>query len=95
MGVCSQFDVLFDELTAYEHLQLFAELKGVKKLAIKPMIAEILHDVELFHVRKHQELKIMDQFSGEGSQSKNFQWRNEKEIECWNCKYWQPQNNVL
>jgi ATP-binding cassette subfamily A (ABC1) protein 3 len=28
MGVCPQHDVLFDQLTPIEHLQLFYELKG-------------------------------------------------------------------
>ncbi len=28
MGICPQFDILWDELTAQEHLQLFAKLKG-------------------------------------------------------------------
>ena len=28
MGVCPQFDILWDELTAKEHLHMFAKLKG-------------------------------------------------------------------
>ena len=28
MGVCPQFDILWNELTAKEHLQIFAKLKG-------------------------------------------------------------------
>lgn len=31
MGVCPQHDVLFDDLTVREHLQLFAGIKGVDK----------------------------------------------------------------
>lgn len=29
MGFCPQFDALFDELTANEHLTLYARLRGV------------------------------------------------------------------
>ena len=34
MGVCPQFDTLWANLTAREHLQLFAAIKGVQKQAI-------------------------------------------------------------
>lgn len=30
LGVCPQHDVLFPELTVYQHLQLFAIIKGAK-----------------------------------------------------------------
>lgn len=29
MGVCPQFDILWEELTAAEHLKMFAKLKGI------------------------------------------------------------------
>ena len=29
MGVCPQFDILFDDLTVEEHLTLFATFKGM------------------------------------------------------------------
>lgn len=32
MGVCPQFDILWDELTAYEHLKMFAELKKLPRV---------------------------------------------------------------
>lgn len=31
MGVCPQHDILFDKLTVYENLELFAAFKGVSK----------------------------------------------------------------
>ena len=31
MGVCPQHDILFDDLTVKEHLELFAVFKGYKK----------------------------------------------------------------
>jgi ABC-type multidrug transport system ATPase subunit len=29
MGVCPQFDILWDELTAAEHLRIYSKIKGV------------------------------------------------------------------
>jgi ATP-binding cassette subfamily A (ABC1) protein 3 len=29
LGVCPQYDILFDELTVKEHLELYATFKGV------------------------------------------------------------------
>lgn len=31
MGVCTQHNILFDNLTVKEHLELFANFKGMKK----------------------------------------------------------------
>lgn len=33
MGVCPQFDVLWNELTAREHMLLFANIKGIETKA--------------------------------------------------------------
>jgi len=30
MGVCAQSNIMSDELTCYDHLQLFAQLKGIE-----------------------------------------------------------------
>lgn len=32
IGYCPQFDALFDNLTGREHLELYANLKGIKKV---------------------------------------------------------------
>jgi ABC-type multidrug transport system ATPase subunit len=32
IGVCAQFDILWDELTAEDHLRMFARLKGIPKV---------------------------------------------------------------
>ena len=29
MGVCPQFDILWDELTVKEHLEMFSRIKGI------------------------------------------------------------------
>ncbi|KAJ3286920.1 ATP-binding cassette sub- A member 5 [Blyttiomyces sp. JEL0837] len=53
MGVCPQFDILFDELTCREHLKLYAALKGVvvsgyvnnsKSTATPPNYANLLDE---------------------------------------------------
>lgn len=38
MGVCPQFDILWDELTAEEHLEMYCMLKGVPKYKIQKEI---------------------------------------------------------
>ena len=45
MGVCPQFDVLYDNLTGREHLRLFAEVKGVPRSSAKVEIANLLEQV--------------------------------------------------
>ncbi len=35
MGYCPQNDILFDELSVKEHLELFSNLKGTSKIYIK------------------------------------------------------------
>jgi len=47
LGVCPQHDVLFDDLTIQEHLELFAAFKGVSKNQIQGEIQQILKDLEL------------------------------------------------
>ncbi len=37
MGVCPQFDVLWDNLTGLEHLHLFAAIKGEAPAALPSM----------------------------------------------------------
>lgn len=47
MGVCPQHDVLFRELTAAEHLELFAAFKNVPTERMHLEVAERLADVDL------------------------------------------------
>ena len=60
LGLCQQFDVLFDQLTCKEHLQLVCELKDIEKSIIDREITEILDIVML---REHAE-KISKTLSG-------------------------------
>lgn len=50
LGVCPQHDILWSELTAREHLELFSELKGVPEHQAQREIQSILQTVGLDHV---------------------------------------------
>ncbi|KAI8919679.1 P-loop containing nucleoside triphosphate hydrolase protein [Entophlyctis helioformis] len=50
MGICPQHDILFDDLTAREHIQLYAGLKGVPASQWEPLIQERLQAVRLLTV---------------------------------------------
>ena len=50
MGVCPQFDILWNELTAAEHIRLFGCLKGLPASQVELQVQERLQDVELTHV---------------------------------------------
>ena len=47
MGVCPQHDVLYDQLTGREHLELFATLKGVPEADIPAMVEKVLAETLL------------------------------------------------
>ncbi|KAJ3123094.1 ATP-binding cassette sub- A member 1 [Nowakowskiella sp. JEL0407] len=50
MGICPQHDILFDDLTAREHIELYAALKGVDKSHVDELIKDRLSTVRLFKV---------------------------------------------
>ena len=50
MGICPQHDILFDDLTAREHIELYAGLKGVPKSQWEPLVQERLGQVKLLSV---------------------------------------------
>jgi ABC-type lipoprotein export system ATPase subunit len=50
MGVCPQHDILFHELTAREHIELYAGLKGVPRNEWEGIISERLGAVKLLKV---------------------------------------------
>eukprot|EP00873_Tetraselmis_striata_P040658 jgi/Tetstr1/460922/TSEL_006075.t1 len=47
MGVCPQFDVLWNRLTVQEHLQLYADIKGVPVSECSDSVAELIKRVGL------------------------------------------------
>ena len=50
VGICPQSDCLWPELTAREHLRIYAELKGVPRSQIQSEIDARLSDVNLMDV---------------------------------------------
>ena len=48
LGICPQHDVLFDDLTVKEHLEMFCVFKSVKQENISLEIDKILQDFDLF-----------------------------------------------
>jgi len=54
IGVCPQYSILFEELTAKEHLELFADIKMVPRAEQPAMIEARLKDVLLLDVANKQ-----------------------------------------
>ncbi|KAJ4961979.1 hypothetical protein NE237_021889 [Protea cynaroides] len=52
IGVCPQFDILWDALTGEEHLHLFASIKGLPPASIKSVVQESLAHVKLTKAAK-------------------------------------------
>nr|KAJ3412950.1 ATP-binding cassette sub- A member 1 [Polyrhizophydium stewartii] len=50
MGICPQHDILFNDLTAREHIELYAGIKGIPRDQIKQLIEERLLAVRLHTV---------------------------------------------
>ncbi|XP_030747414.1 ATP-binding cassette sub-family A member 5-like [Sitophilus oryzae] len=46
-GVCPQHDILFDNLTPKEHLEFFANVKGIPSSKIEQEVSKTLKDVDL------------------------------------------------
>ncbi|KAL7138460.1 hypothetical protein ABFS83_10G166000 [Erythranthe nasuta] len=47
LGVCPQYDILFPELTVKEHLEIFANIKGVKDDCLEDVVIEMAEEVGL------------------------------------------------
>lgn len=60
IGVCPQFDILWKELTAEQHLRMFGKLKGIPKHRLETRIDEVLHFVSLLSEKKNK----VNSFSG-------------------------------
>ncbi|KAJ1505036.1 hypothetical protein HMI54_006371 [Coelomomyces lativittatus] len=56
LGICPQHDILFNEMTAMEHLQLYGGLKNLSQAEISIIAEERLKAVKLW--------KVKDQFAG-------------------------------
>lgn len=53
IGVCPQYDILWNQLSAKEHLELFASMKRVNQNEIKQKVYDLLKAVELDDVADH------------------------------------------
>jgi ABC-type multidrug transport system ATPase subunit len=53
IGVCPQFDLLWRDLTVYEHLKFYAKLKNVASEVIENKIDEAIKDVDLEDWKDH------------------------------------------
>eukprot|EP00656_Telonema_subtile_P039896 TRINITY_DN4497_c0_g1_i4.p1 TRINITY_DN4497_c0_g1~~TRINITY_DN4497_c0_g1_i4.p1 ORF type:complete len:1202 (+),score=309.02 TRINITY_DN4497_c0_g1_i4:2333-5938(+) len=51
LGVCPQYDILFDLLTVEEHLRLYAKLKGVQGSEVQLQVDVVLKAVDLDYKR--------------------------------------------
>ena len=47
MGVCPQFDILYDDLTVEEHLELFGVFKGCNRDAMQEDIKKLILELGL------------------------------------------------
>ena len=47
MGVCPQFDALLEDLTAREHLRLFARIRGVPAVQLEDAISHYIAALDL------------------------------------------------
>jgi len=47
MGICPQHDVLYDDLTVYEHLELFATFKGMEPSKIPDACHKMIKELDL------------------------------------------------
>eukprot|EP00347_Sterkiella_histriomuscorum_P002432 403368176 len=51
MGVVPQFDILWGDLTANEHMKIFSQIKGIPSENVDKITIELLEDVGLLDVR--------------------------------------------
>ena len=54
MGVVPQFDILWNEMSAIEHMRMFCKIKGVPNHFIEEHSNKLLTQVKLFDVKDAQ-----------------------------------------
>ncbi|PVU86199.1 hypothetical protein BB561_006788 [Smittium simulii] len=60
VGICPQYDILWDDLSIEDHLYFYARLKGISPKNEKNVVDQILKDVDLDTMKK----KLSKQLSG-------------------------------
>ncbi|KAH7957727.1 hypothetical protein HPB52_022524 [Rhipicephalus sanguineus] len=58
LGVCLQEDILFDTLTARQHLRFFARMKGPRTFCVVPQVKNILIELDLAEKADVQAIKL-------------------------------------
>jgi ABC-type multidrug transport system ATPase subunit len=61
MGLCQQFDVLYDDLTVEEHFNLVSSIKDIKDHRVVRDIDEVL---ELVMLQQHRDKKVKELSGG-------------------------------
>ena len=51
LGICPQHDILFEDLTIREHLEIFSIFKGVKSNQVKDEVDKILNDFQMMNIQ--------------------------------------------
>ena len=54
IGLCPQHDILWEELTAEEHIIMYAKLRGIEDSKIPQLVEEKLKEVNLLSQKNHQ-----------------------------------------
>ncbi|XP_037133937.1 ATP-binding cassette sub-family A member 5 [Syngnathus acus] len=54
VGVCPQFNILFDVLTVEEHLNIFAAIKGIPPAHVDAEVSKVLKDLDLEKIMSAQ-----------------------------------------
>ena len=51
LGICPQHDILFEDLTIREHLEMFSIFKGVDSKEVDKEVDKTLHDFQLTDIQ--------------------------------------------
>ncbi|XP_054454695.1 ATP-binding cassette sub-family A member 5 isoform X1 [Anoplopoma fimbria] len=54
VGICPQFNIIFDVLTVEEHLRIFAAIKGIAPSDIDAEVSKVLKDLDLEKIKTAQ-----------------------------------------
>jgi ABC-type Na+ transport system ATPase subunit NatA len=54
VSMCPQFDIYWNDLSVYEHLALFASIRGVEQDEVDEVIKRLIRDVDLWDRRDHK-----------------------------------------
>ncbi|CAL1272476.1 unnamed protein product [Larinioides sclopetarius] len=60
LGICPQENILYDDLTTYEHLQMFGSLKGVPSMKLDLVVTTLLETFDLLDEKDTRSKKLSD-----------------------------------